>query len=429
MATSRLTASEAAGAARPASGRARLVATGPSAGASRSRLAGRRVGMVLFSYYPGDPRPRRAAEALAAEGMAVEVICLQEPGEARRERFNDVDILRVPLQRRRGGVLGYVLQYAAFILACSVILAQRSLTRRYALVYVNNMPDVLVLSALVPKLLGAKVILDLHDPMPELMTSIFRFSRDSAAVGVLRRAERWSIRLADAALTVNLACKKLFASRSCPADKIGVVMNSPDDTIFGFRPAERSPSGERPIVIMYHGSLVERNGLDLAVEALARVRRSVAGAELRVYGAATPFLERVLESARARGVADAIHYMGPRRAEDIAQAIAACDVGIIPNQRSIFTELNTPTRIFEYLALGKPVIAPRAPGITYYFDDHSLVFFELGDPEDLARALERVAARPAEMVDIVRRGQEVYLAHAWSEEKHTLLDLAARLLR
>ena len=135
--------------------------------------------------------------------------------------------------------------------------------------------------------------------------------------------------------------------------------------------------------MMYHGSLVERNGLDLAVDALGRVRKAIPSAELRIYGRKTPFLERVMSEARNKGLEDCVHYLGPRSLEDLVREIEDCDVGIIPNHRSAFAEINTPTRIFEYLALGKPVIAPQAAGICDYFDDRSLVFFELGNAEDL----------------------------------------------
>jgi glycosyltransferase involved in cell wall biosynthesis len=389
--------------------------------------------MVVFSYYPEDPRPRRAAEALVDEGMSVEVISLKDRvSSATRETFNGVDILRVPLKRRRGGLLGYVLQYGAFLLASSAIVAARSVRRRYDLVYVHNMPDILVLSGLLPKVFGAKVILDLHDPMPELMTSIFDFPKDSLPVRLLERLERWSLRVADVVLTVNLAFEKLFASRSCRADKIRVVMNSPDEKIFGFRRPRGEQSMPRaagaPFVIMYHGSLVERNGLDLAVDALARVRQRVPSAILKIYGATTPFLDQVMEAARAKGLQEAIEYRGPKRPEGIVEAIEACDVGIIPNRRNIFTELNMPTRIFEYLARGKPVIAPRTAGIQDYFDDESLVFFELGESQDLARKLEYVFFHPRETLATVTRGQDVYLAHAWRQERETLVNVTADLL-
>lgn len=365
--------------------------------------------------------------------MVVELICLREAEtDAARETVNGIEVRRVPLRRRRGGAVGYLLQYVSFLAMALGILAARSLTRRYDLVHVHNMPDILVVSALIPKMLGAKVILDLHDPMPELMMTIFGADRESGRVRLLRRLERWSIRRAHLVLTVNDACRKLFVSRSCPEDKIRVVMNSPDENIFRFRPVDPAAAPPRapvqPFVIMYHGSLVERNGLDLAVEAVAQLRGAGAPVELRIYGASTSFLERVLEGARARGLTDAVRWFGPRRLEDIVSAIADCDVGVIPNRRSIFTELNTPTRIFEYLALGKPVIAPRAAGILDYLDGDSMIPFDLGDADDLARAIQDVAADPNKASATARRGQEVYRAHTWRREREILIGAVDDLL-
>ena len=396
-------------------------------------LRGKRVAVVVFSTYPFDPRSRRAAEALVNERMNVDVVCLMEAGrEPKRETLNGVDILRVPLTRRRGGIFRYIFQYLAFLLISSFILAVRSLTRRYDLVYVHNMPDFLVLTALIPKVFGAKVILDLRDPMPELMMTIFNLHQDTLPVRTLKRLEKWSVQLADLTLTVNIACKKLFTSRSCRPEKIRVIMNSPNEEIFGFRQPRSHTSTRhppsKPFVIMYHGSLVERNGLDLAVEALARVRQSVPTTELRICGHPTPFLERVMESVRANGLHQVVHYLGPKRAEDIVDAIEECDLGIIPNHRNVFTEINTPVRIFEYLALGKPVIAPRAAGILDYFNNESLLFFELGNSEDLARKIEYVYFHPSEAVEVVKRGQGVYLAHTWRQERLSFVNLVGELL-
>ena len=104
------------------------------------------------------------------------------------------------------------------------------------------------------------------------------------------------------------------------------------------------------------------------------------------------------------------------------------DVGVIPNKRSIFTDINTPTRIFEYLALGKPVVAPRAPGIQDYFSEESLVFFNLGEADDLALKLAWVALNQKEALEVASRGQAVYLEHAWSKESEKLLRRTADLL-
>jgi glycosyltransferase involved in cell wall biosynthesis len=398
------------------------------------QLYGRRAAVLLFSHYPADPRPRRAAEALAARGVDIDLICLRDGGEPAHETYGKITVTRVPMKRQRGGRLGYVGQYAAFLLTSFFYLASRSLRRRYDLVHVHNMPDVLVFSAIVPKLLGAKVILDLHDPMPELMQTIFKLPENSFSVVALKRLEQWSIRFADLVLTVNLACKKIYSSRSCQPHKIKVVINSPDDELFRVRRGDvcdvngKNGNGSESFVILYHGSLVRRNGFDLAVESLEKVRKTIPSVRLTVCGKRTEFFEKVMESVRQRGLDRSVDYLGVRNVQEIVEAIENCDLGIIPNHRNIFTEINTPTRIFEYLALAKPVIAPKTKGIQDYFGDNDLIFFELGDADDLARKIEFAFSHPVEVAETVKRGQEVYLSHTWSRERRAFLDSISELL-
>ena len=395
------------------------------------RLAGKRVAMLTFSSYPFDPRPRRAIDALVGAGATVDLVCLGDEKAASREVGNAIRVLRIPLKHPRRGKVEYALRYGAFILISGAVFALRSL-RRYDLVYVHNMPDILVLSALVPKALGAKVVLDLHDPMPELMKTIFNVSDENQSVQWMKRLEKWSIARADLVVTVNIACQRIFSSRSCRAEKIAVVMNAPDGQIFPFREAADQKAGPRsttkPFIIMYHGSLVERNGLDVAIDALAQVRQAIPNAELHVFGRSTAFLEQMKELAKDKGVYDSVRYQGPRNLEELVTEIGRCDVGVIPNHRNAFTDINTPTRLFEYLALGKPVIAPSTLGITDYFDKDSLLFFEAGDAADLARQIEFAYFHPKEILEVAQRGQAVYREHTWDREKQTLLGRISGLL-
>lgn len=398
------------------------------------RLSAKRVVAVVYSSYPADPRPRRAAEALAKEGAIVEVVCLRETDEEpRHEFFNGVDITRVPMTRHRGGKLSYFVRYGLFTLLSGAFLAYRAFKRPYDLVHVHNMPDVLVFSALVPKLLRAKVVLDIHDPMPELMMTIFGSQARSFPVRILRKLERWSLRFADLAITTNEACKELISARSCSIEKIRVVMNSPDEAIFRDRgPSIKrlmEPDSTKPFVIMYHGTIVERHGLDLAVLALAKIRARIPNAELRIFGRSTPFLEKVIGLVRKLELGAAVRYLGPKKLEQIAEAIGECDVGIIPNRRSSFTELNTPTRIFEFLCQGKPVIAPQTRGVLDYFSSQELILFELGDVDDLAKKMDYVFRHPKEMIKMVERGQEVYRAHRWGNERTRFVNLVSSLLK
>lgn len=398
-------------------------------------LQGKRAASILFSDFPGDPRPRRAAEALHRAGMSVEVYCICEEGQASGwETVNGVRVFRVAIRRRRSGLLSYLMQYSRFLLGASWFLLRRSFRSRFNLIHVHNMPDFLAFSAILPKLFGAKVILDLHDPMPELYQSLHGLAPDHWAIRLLRRVERWSIGFADLALTPNISFRNLFVERSCGPGKVEVIMNSPDEEIFHgpVKPAElnlgKPQGGGRPFQILFHGSLVHRHGLDIAVEALIEARREILNARLVICGARTPYVNEVLEMAKEKGVEDCVFYLGMKTEAEIASIIAASDLGVIPNRRSPFTEINMPTRIFEFLAMGKPVIAPSTRGIRDYFSDENLLFFEPGNVQDLAAKFVRVYQCPEEISRIVQRGREIYERNMWPSNRRRFLDLVASLL-
>lgn len=395
-------------------------------------LRGRRGAVVLYSYYASDPRPRRETEALQRAGMELDVICLREDAESGFEVIEGVNVHRVPMKRRRAGKLTYALQYFSFLASSTAWLTWWRLRRKYDLVHVHNMPDFLVFSAILPKLLGGAVVLDLHDPMPELMETIFNLRPGSLPVNLVKWCEKWSIGFADLALTPNIAFKRLFVSRGCPPEKMQIVMNTPSEEIFKFRAAGSGvPEGrdpKKPFTILYHGSLVARHGLDLAVDALKIVRESVPGAVLVICGASTTYIEEVLNAARQQGLESAVKYLGRKSQREIVEEIKRCDLGVIPNRRNVFTEINMPTRIFEYLALGVPVIAPATSGIRDYFADDAIVYFEPDNKADLAAKMAWSFQHPQELAEIVQKGQVIYQKHCWAQERVQFLSLVAGLM-
>ena len=405
----------------------------PTASASpvEGRLSDKRMAVLLYSQYPSDPRPRRAAEAAHEAGMAVDLFCITESeDEPREETVRGVNVFRLPLKRIRDNKWAYFWLYGKFLLASFWFLTRKGLRRKYDVVHVHNMPDFLVFAALLPKLRGARVILDLHDPMPELMVTIYQLSADQWQVRVLRLLERLSIGFANLALTPNIAFKKLFVSRGCPPEKMQIVMNTPQPEIFDpdrYGADETGPASAGTFRIMHHGSIVHRHGIDLLVEAVARLRPRIPGVVLDIYGMRTPFLDTVLALAARLGIGDCVRYHGPKNQHDIAAAIRDCHVGVVPNRRSQFTETNFPTRLFEYLSIHRPVIAPSTAGIRDYFDDRQMLYFEPGDVADLANRLLWVYEHPEETKAIVRQGTLVYRQHLWREEKIRFVDMVRNL--
>jgi glycosyltransferase involved in cell wall biosynthesis len=396
----------------------------------RRSLAGRRVAVLLYSSYPSDSRPRRAAEAMAAAGAEVELLALQEAQRAApTESIRGVDVTRAPLVQRRGGLVRYLYQYGFFFIWCFFTMAWRSMWRPYDVVHVHNMPDFLVWAAWPAKLRGAKVILDLHDPMPELFMSLHQKGADNRLIRLLRWVEGAAIGFSQMVLTPNEAFRQRFVLRNGAFGKTHVIMNSPEEEIFHSGRADNgAPRTEGALRLMYHGLIAERHGLDVAVEALAIVAARVPGVTLDVFGASNAYLDEVLRLADTRGIGSRVRCHGLVTEAVIAENIARCDLGIIPNRLSPFTAINMPTRIFEYLVMGRPVVVPQTRGIRDYFKPDEILYFEPNRPESLARTIEWVYDNPAASTEVARRGRSVYTRHRWCGEKRKLLSLLGRLL-
>lgn len=388
------------------------------------------VAILVFSYYSEDPRVRREAEALCTSGMSVDVVCLRKSSERNREIINGVHVYRLPIQRKRTGKLRYLWQYTYFGFLAFFAMSVLGLRRRYDLVHVHNMPDFLVFSALIPRVAGAKLILDLHDPMPEVFMTKYCLSESHPVVRFLVMGERLSILFSNLVLTPNIAFRDLFISRGCPKDKIHIVMNSPQETIFqtNNKKVKKNGKGKRSqFTIMYHGTISEWKGLNTALKAINLARDQIPNIVFDVYGEGD-FVQAFLEYVEELNLKDVVSYHGHVSLENIARAIETKDVGLIPNNSSPFANINLPTRIFEYLCMRKPVIVSRTKGVLDYFYEESLHYVEPGSAESLAERIIEVYKNPSRSRAVLERGIAVYQAHRWEVERQHFVELITDLI-
>src|SRR6202012_1599286 len=109
-------------------------------------------------------------------------------------------------------------------------------------------------------------------------------------------------------------------------------------TIFNpakFHLANGQPNGAvRPFILMYHGLLVERHGLDLAVRAVDQLRLRIPGLQLHLYGEPTEYLKKIRDLVDELKVEDYVKFHGFKSLDEIAGCISTIDVGVIPNRAS-----------------------------------------------------------------------------------------------
>ena len=396
----------------------------------RSEHPIRRHCMVVHAYYPlGETRVEREALALRDRGVEVDVVCLRKPGQPREDVIDGVAVYRVPISRRKGsGILMQSLEYLKFFILALGQVTSLHLRRRYVVVQVHNLPDFLVFTALVPRLMGARVILDLHDLMPEFYTE--RFGRGMSSPGVrLIRVQEWlSCKFADQIITVTDLWRQALIERGQPGHKIAVVMNVADERAFNLSVVPDQTLGPRNgFQLIYHGNIDQRYGLDLAVQAIDRVRRELPDVHLTVHGGGEyrEVIEAMIERAKLRDHVEISREFVPTQV--LAKRIKAADLGIVPYRDGVFTGAILPTKLMEYAALGLPVVAARTPTISRYFDDSMVEFFTPGDAEELANCISKLYRDRDRLADLARNISTFTRQWPWRRVRADYVDLVDRL--
>jgi glycosyltransferase involved in cell wall biosynthesis len=368
--------------------------------------------MIVHNHWP-DPRVEREARALVAAGFRVDVLCARDPYDTPDAGSPGIEVERLPVWRRRGrGPLLQMLEYLLFLFLATFHTGFRHARHRYRTVQVHNLPDFLVFSALLPKLTGAKVILDLHDLMPEFYASRFGTSLAILPVRLILLQERLAARFADRVITVTELWRRTLEERGVPASKLSVLMNLPDPAIYGAPPASVARD-DGAFTLVYHGTLAERYGLDLAIRALAIARRDLP-VQLIIHGRGD-LLDGLRALAAELGVADAVEFSTARLpSEDLPALLRRADAAVVPYRRDIFTDGILPTKLMEYVALDLPAIVSRTPVVEEYFDDSMVRFVPAEDPEALAAAIVELARDPERRAEIARNAALFRERYDWT---------------
>ena len=386
--------------------------------------------MIVHSYYEEDPRVRREAEALVARGRPVDVIALRRPEDGRDGVLNGVRILRLDVQRHQGaGLWLYLREYLNFLVRAGWTATRMYRRRGYAVVQVASLPDFLVFAALPIKLVGVPVILDLHEAMPEFFKTRFPAMRGPLVRRALLLQERLSIAFADRVLSVNELMAERLLRLGVPPGKLTIVPNSPNLDLFDpSAHTRRAFREDGALRVIYTGALTPTYELDVAVDAIARLatERPDLDPRLELYGRGDSE-EPLRARTAARGIADRVTFHGRIPLEAVPAAVAAADVGIAPTRLDAFTAVTLSTKVFEYGAMGKPVVASRLPLVERTFPPEEVLTYASGDVAGLAAGIARLADDPLEREARIARTAGRVRELGWAREADRYAALVDRL--
>lgn len=383
--------------------------------------------MVVYAYYPyGETRVQRQAEALARHGYEVDILCLRSKTDAAAESRNGVRVLRLPVRYGNYKWVGWKFwEYLRFGLLAMLKLIQLHRRHPYGSVQTHNLPDFLVFAAWFPKLFGARVILDLHDLMPEFYQARYGHNAGSRLVRLVHWQEKLSCRFANHVITVSEPWRQTLVKRGVPAAKCSVVMNVADHTIF--RPQNvKSPAlpDNGCLRLIYHGTVTHRYGIDLLLKAIAKIRQQAPDLHLTIHGGGE-YYPQVVALAKELNLSDEIVFFstGNIPLPDLPKLLQSAHVGLAPYRSDLFTDGIVPTKLMEYAALGMPAIAARTSAIQAYFEGTMVEFFTPGDVDDLARCL-LVLYRDRNHLAKLAHGAEAFnQRYNWEKLSHEYVNL------
>jgi glycosyltransferase involved in cell wall biosynthesis len=383
----------------------------------------KKICMVAYTPYESDNRVRRYAETLAKRGDHVDVIAISWKYFTMPEKeVNGVTVYRVRHREvNERTKWTYAWRLLRFLWSSSRQLTRLHKQYRYDVIHIHNMPDFLVFAAWYPKFTGAKLILDIHDIVPELFASKFQTTPKSTYVGLLKAIERASARFVDHVIVSNHLWHKTIVARSVAKERCSVFLNHVDPEAFGRRARTRA---DDKVVVLFPGSLQWHQGLDIAIEAFVYFKSRIPNAEFHIYTGAGGDRKGALSRLIQRlDLEESVKFFGGVPLDKMPEVIVNADLGVVPKRADSFGNEAYSTKIMEFMSQGVPVVVSRTKVDTFYFQEGVVHFFPSGDRQAMAQAMLEVINNPDLRESLITRGYEYVEQNSWGQKKKEYLDL------
>lgn len=387
--------------------------------------------MLAYSHYENDNRVRRYADALFQKGWQIDAIGLKKQGERPYDIIEGVHLFRIQRrEKNEKGKIGYLLRLLRFFVLSSLQILKRSLSEKYDLIHVHSVPDFEVFATLIPKLLGTKIILDIHDPVPDFFAAKFGDSnKNKLFIHALKIIERASTLYADHVITVTDYWRDVIRSRSRLSEqKISVIVNLPDITIFDINKYPRKKNVTKNFTLLYPGTINKHCGLDIVIQAVKIVKDEIDSFRFDIYGIGSEY-DAIVQMVKNLHLEDTVFFHEIVPWEKVPLIMREADAGIaLLAGKSTYSQQALNVKLFEFLALGVPVIATRTKSTSYYLDDSVVMFSNINDSKDVARCIKELYKDHTRRNTLSQNGVAYIKKNNWQTQKDTFIKIVDNLV-
>lgn len=344
---------------------------------------------------PFDRRVWQEAQALAAAGWQVSVVCPRSAMHPEEEQVIDgIFVYRHPTPLEARGRSGFLVEYASALWHETRLAWKVYWRHGIDVLQACNPPDLIFLVALPFRILGTKFVYDHHDICPELY--IAKFCRRGVGYWATRVCEWLSYRCADLVITANDSFKTLCAPRDHKKlDDIVVIRSFPDTDKFYLVAPAVAASAQPKLTIGYVGVIGDQDGVEMLVRAVAvlRTKHGLTDFICRIVGDG-PSGASVRALAQQENLTDCVEFTGYLRGEEFLRNLSTFDIGVIPDPKNSYTDNITMNKVFEYMFLGLPIVGFQLRE-TMDLVGSCGIFAKQETPEALAEAILGLMQNPA----------------------------------
>jgi len=285
------------------------------------------------------------------------------------------------------------------------------------------MPDLLVFTSLIPKIFGAKMILDIHDVMSEVYISKNPLKSGNILSKILIFQERLSSKLSNYVIAVDEYHKNVISGHGIRPDKIKIISNFPDENLF--KPSLRKFKSKKNFTLVFHGTISRVYGLETVIKGIKKACKEIPNLSFKLIGEGDyeKEIQILIKKLNLGGVIDFKNLMIPH--EEIPQEIADSDLGIVscPQITAVYQN-----KFLEYISMGIPVLIEYNDKVYEYYKDYNLEFYNRSDPDSFADRLRYLYHNKKRYNELKETSRELSKKFKWSDEKKKYIDLVDLLV-
>lgn len=378
--------------------------------------------MVAYAQYFNDARIKGYVDSLLKSGYNVHVFCLEDSFS---KSLNSEKFKIKFLGKKYMGTSKklYLLSYLIFFIKAFFYCSIYGIRYKYGVVHVHNQPDFLVFTSLLPKILGSKIILDLHDIMMAGVMTKFNSTEQSLLFKLMKFQTIISVSFCDVLFCADHSQYEFLISNGISKNEFYVFLNLPNEKFF--QPKKYRSSNSECIKIVNHGTLTHRLGIDILIQAVEKASKIV-NVTLTLIGDGEQ-KEELINYCRNKNIIDKIvFFKNFIPVEELQKELEKYDLGIISMRYNpIYERCMLPVKLLEYAFIGIPVITSDLYGIRKYFSDDMVEYVQPEDSDQLAQKIINLCKDVHKREQLVANASKFFKKFNWKLQEENYLKIIA----